>query len=104
MKVTASETKSFCLSESDSSDDEACDSPPNSSKMINEWIYYNLNAIPENDLAYISCVLVFSKSDSHGIKYESRKKLIDIYHFWKAGIPKIVPQSITFTHKWLDMM
>ena len=35
MKVSASETKSFCLSESDSSDDEASDSPPNSSKMIN---------------------------------------------------------------------
>merc|ERR1712098_142013 len=35
MNISTSESKSFCLSESDSSDDEAGESPPNSSKMVN---------------------------------------------------------------------
>jgi len=35
MNISSSESKSFCLSESDSSDDEAGESPPNSSKMVN---------------------------------------------------------------------
>ena len=34
MNVGASETESFCLSKSESSDNEAGDSPPNISKMI----------------------------------------------------------------------
>jgi len=61
MKVSASETKSFCLSESDSSDDEAGDSPPNSSKMID---------------TKVNIFLRQTKDDSEKDNLESSQKLM----------------------------